>query len=337
MATDMTLFKGNPLVNSDLFKSLMDMNKTLAGGGGSGKRISIRGRRFRMMVDGEQIAVKKEDTLNVVIINAANLTRTYYSADFDPDNPTPPDCWSVDTRAPAPEVPEESRQAARCADCPMNIKGSGKKADSRACRYSQRMAVVLEGAMDDVYQMQIPAASIFGDAQGNNMSLQAYTKFLNAHNTPVVAVLTQLRFDDDADAPKLFFSPVRPLTEEELQQVLEARESDAAKRAIEFIVAAPEKKSEDGDIPIPTGKAKTKPKAADDDEPAPPKKRQSKTRAAVEDEDDADEDDAPPPRKAKVEEVDEDDDPVVVDKKTKPVAGGNADKLASILQGWDDE
>ena len=48
--SEMTLFGGgNPLVNSELFKSLRDMNKTLAGGsGGGGKRISIKGNKFRL-------------------------------------------------------------------------------------------------------------------------------------------------------------------------------------------------------------------------------------------------------------------------------------------------
>jgi hypothetical protein len=52
--SDMTLFKNNPLVNSDLFKSLQEMNKNLAGGStGSGvRRISIKGGRFRLIVGG---------------------------------------------------------------------------------------------------------------------------------------------------------------------------------------------------------------------------------------------------------------------------------------------
>ena len=71
--SEMTLFgSGNPLVNSDLFKSLRDMNKTLAGGGsGAGKRISIKGNKFRLFVDGEQVSVSKDDHLNIVVVNVA--------------------------------------------------------------------------------------------------------------------------------------------------------------------------------------------------------------------------------------------------------------------------
>jgi hypothetical protein len=307
--TELNLFKGNALVNSELFKSLLDMNKKLTGGGGGGggSRISIRGGKFRMIVGGEQVAVKKGDTLNVVIVNAADIARTYYEGTFDPDNPSAPTCWSADTRTPSADVPEDQRQSDTCATCPMNVKGSGQ-GDSRACRFSQRLAVVLEGELDKVYQLQIPATSIFGSATGNDMGLQAYVKFLSAHNTPAIAVMTELRFDEDATAPKLYFRPVRGLDEDELREVLEARESAEAKQAIEFTVAQ-------------TDKVQDKPKAEK------PKPKAEKPKA-----------EKPAPKQ--VEDGDDEDggEPVKVEKAAKPVVDTpkSSDKLASILEGWDD-
>jgi hypothetical protein len=238
LSNAMTLFgAGNPLASSDLFKSLQDMNKTLAGGaGGGGKRLSIKGNKFRMFVDGEQVSVSKEDSMNIVVVNAAAVSRTYYEGAYDPNNPSPPSCWSVDTRVPAPEVPVEQRKASRCADCPMNVKGSGQ-GDSRACRFNQRLAITLEGKPDEVYQLQLPATSIFGEAKGGNMGMQAYAKLLNAHNTPIIAVLTEMRFDENAETPKLFFKPVRPLTEEELEAAVKAKDSEDAIKAITLTVA----------------------------------------------------------------------------------------------------
>lgn len=239
MANEMTLFgNGNPLVNSDLFKSLQDMNKTLAGGsGGGGKRISLKGRRFRMIVDGEQISVSKEDSMNVVVVNAAAVSRTYYEGTYDPNNPTAPSCWSVDTRVPSPDVPAEQRKASRCADCPMNVKGSGQSGNSRACRFNQRLAITLEGKPDEVYQLQLPATSIFGEAVNGQMPMQAYAKLLNAHNTPIIAVMTQMTFDENAEQPKLFFKPVRPLNEEELEAAVKAKDSEEAIKAITLTVS----------------------------------------------------------------------------------------------------
>lgn len=308
--SELDLFKGNALVNSDLFKSLLDMNKKMAGGsGGGGARISIRGGKFRMIVDGEQVAVKKGDTMNVVIVNAADIARTYYEGTFDPENPSAPTCWSADTRTPSADVPEDQRQSDTCASCPMNVKGSGQ-GDSRACRFSQRLAVVLEGELDKVYQLQMPATSIFGAASGNDMGLQAYIKFLSAHNTPAIAVMTELRFDEDSTAPKLYFRPVRGLNEEELQEVLEARDSDDAKKAIEFTVSQTDK--------VQDKPKAEKPKAAEKPKPtAKPK---------------------PKPEPEPEEEQGEDEEPVKVEKAAKPAADApkSGDKLASILDGWDD-
>jgi len=303
--SDLDIFKGNALVNSDLFKSLLDMNKKMAGGtGAAGRRISIRGGKFRMLVDGEQVSVSKSDTMNMVILNAADVARTYYEGTFDAENPSAPKCWSADTRAPAPEVPAEDRMADRCADCPMNIKGSGQ-GESRACRFSQRLAVALEGELDTVYQLQLPATSIFGTATGNNMGLQAYVKFLSAHNTPAIAVMTEMRFDEDANTPKLYFRPVRGLEESELPTVLEARDGEDAKKAITFTVSQTDK------VEKPKAeKPKVEPKAE------------------------------PKPAKAKVEEPEDEEvieEPKKVSKaKAEAPEPKTADKLASIIDGWDD-
>jgi hypothetical protein len=235
--TDMTLFSGNSLVNSDLFKSLQDMNKTLAGGpSGAGKRISIKGGKFRMFVDGEQVSVSKSDTMNMVVVNAASISRTYYEGTYDPNAAAPPVCWSADTKTPAPEVPAAQRKSARCNDCPMNVKGSGQ-GDSRACRFSQRLAITLEGKPEEVYQLQLPATSIFGDGKNGNMGMQAYAKLLNAHNTPIIAVLTEMRFDENAETPKLYFKPVRPLDEAELTAAVQAKDSEDAIKAITLTVS----------------------------------------------------------------------------------------------------
>lgn len=300
--TDMTLFKGNALVNSDLFKSLQDMNKTLAGGAGGGKRISIKGMRFREYHGGEQVNVSKEDWLNFVIVNAAPISRIYYEGTYDPNNTTPPKCWSTDTQAPSPDVPADQRMASRCADCKMNIKGSGQ-GESRACRFAQRLAVTLEGKPDDVYQLQLPATSVFGEQKDGKMAMQAYAKFLNSHNTPIIAVVTQAYFDENVETPKLFFKPVRPLTEEELHAAVKAKDSDEALKAITLTVS-----QTDG------VKAKDKPKAA----PAAAAKATVKKADPVEDDEEVIEE----PKKTT----------------TKKAAPEVADTdLASIVSDWDDE
>jgi hypothetical protein len=284
--SEMTLFgAGNPLANSDLFKSLRDMNKTLAGGGGGGgKRISIKGNKFRLFVDGEQVSVSKEDHLNIVVVNVAPVSRTYYEGTYDPNNTAAPTCWSADTKAPSPDVPADQRKASRCTDCPMNVKGSGQ-GDSRACRYNQRLAITLEGKPDEVYQLQLPATSLFGDGKNGKMPMQAYAKFLDAHDTPIIAVMTKMSLDENSETPKLFFSPVRPLTEKELNEAVAVRDSEDAIKAITLTVAQTDvvKKKDSAAGTKSYNPAKEKIIVDDEDEIAEPKKVEAKKSAPAAD------------------------------------------------------
>jgi len=240
MAEQLSLFEGgNSLVSSDLFKQLQQVDDNLAGGSGGGsglRRISLRGGRFREMVNGDQVNVKNDGFINVIVVNAAPISRTFYSGQYDPENPSAPTCWSPDTDAPDSAVPADQRQAKRCMDCKQNVKGSGQ-GESRACRYQQRIAVLLEGDMENVYQLQLPATSVFGKPVDGKMGMQAYAQYLRAHKTPSIAVVTQMYFDENSDTPKLFFKPVRPLEEAELEQAIKARDSDDAIRAITLTVA----------------------------------------------------------------------------------------------------
>ena len=300
--SELSIFEGNSLVSSDLFKSLQGAGSNLLGGSGGGmRRISIRGKRFREIVGSEEMRVSKSDSMNIVIINAAPLSRTYYEGAYSPDKPSAPHCWSSDTNVPSPDVPEDQRMAPRCMDCPMNVKGSGQ-GESRACRFQQRLAVALEGQMDKVYQLQLPATSVFGDGKDGKMPMQAYARFLNAHNTPPIAVVTEMYFDDDSDGPKLFFKPVRPLDEGELKQAAALLEHSDTERAITFTVAKPK---EDADVSA----ALTKPE---------PKKA----------------------KKAKVEvdedEGDEPEEPKKVAKKSDNTSGDTDPELDAIVDAWDD-
>jgi hypothetical protein len=305
--SELSIFEGNSLVSSDLFKSLQSAGSNLLGRSGGGmRRISIRGKRFRELVGSEEMRVSKSDSMNVVIVNAAPLSRTYYEGTYSPDNPSAPHCWSADTNVPSPDVPEDQRMAPRCMDCPMNIKGSGQ-GGSRACRFQQRLAVALEGQMDKVYQLQLPATSVFGDSKDGKLPMQAYARFLNAHNTPPIAVVTEMYFDDDSDVPKLFFKPVRPLEEAELKQAAALLEHPDTERAITFTVAKPK---EDADVSA----ALTKPE---------PKKAKKAKKAKVEVDEDEDEGDEP-------------EEPKKVAKKSDAASGGTDPELDAIVDAWDD-
>jgi len=236
---------------------LSALAKSLTGGtgGGSTKRISIKGGVFRLMADGKEITSIDDRHLDVVIVNAApKISRTFYAGQYVEGETKGPDCWSAD--GDKPDATVEEPQASDCASCPMNVKGSGQ-GDSKACRFSQRLAVVLANDVGgDVMQLQLAATSIFGKEEGEKRPLQAYARYLAAQSINPETLVTRLRFDTKAAVPKLFFQPLRWLEDDEYAVAVKKGESTEAKLAVTMSVAKP------ADKPLQLEGAKPKAKAA---------------------------------------------------------------------------
>jgi hypothetical protein len=288
--SNITLFEGKKFKLPAMPSGFEDsITKTIAGGGSGSagnRRISIKGKAFRQVVNGEEIYVSEDRTLDVILVNAAPVSRQYYEGAYDPKaTAIPPTCWSSNTQTPDPSVPADQRQSDKCMTCPQNIKGSGQ-GESRSCRFSQRVAVLLDGDLEkkEVYQLQLPATSVFGDGKDGKMGLQAYGKFLAANNVHAISVITRMKFDVASEQPKLSFNAVRPLDQEELDIALEMRDSAEAKTAVTMTVGA-----FDGEKKAAAPAAPAKKKAApvveeEDEEPAPKPKK--KAAPVVEEEDD---------------------------------------------------
>jgi hypothetical protein len=218
--------------NIQLFENMSDSYKQLlsklqpetvfTGYSGGSNRLSIRGSVFRKLVNGEEVGTLEDRALQVVFVKAAPVSRTYYAEKYKEGEVVNPTCWSADGRFPHPDVLASDRQGQNCGDCPMNIKGSGE-GEARACRFQQRVVILLPNAekefvSDTPYLLSLPAKSLFGDNK-EKMSMQAYVRKLHAHQTPLAAVVTEMRFDTDSSTPRLFFKPIRPLEEDELKIV----------------------------------------------------------------------------------------------------------------------
>jgi len=254
---------------------LNDLTKSLAGNtASSSKRISIRGGVFRKVVGGEEVGKITGRELNVIIVNAAkSVSRIFYSGAYNPNEIVPPSCWSSNGNAPDASV--EDKQGATCTTCPQNIAGSGQ-GNSRACRYTRRVAVLLEGdTTGDVYQLTLPATSIFGKGEGNVHPFESYIKYIAGNGRNINQVVTQISLDTDSDTPKLLFSPVRHINESEWELASVAGDSLEAKNAITMTVAQTDgvKKSAPK---LETAKPKLKTQMEPDDEIAEPVKRVTK-------------------------------------------------------------
>lgn len=236
--SDLTLFKGG--LPAYLKDAADDATNALAGTGDGGlgaRRISIKGGVFREFIGGKEYRVSEERSMSVVIIKAApKVSRVFYAGTYVEGETVSPTCWSADSQRPDEKVKE--KQSATCLTCPQNIKGSGQ-GDSRACRYQQRLAVVLDGEIDkeEVYQLVLPPTSVFGDGEKGKLPLQAYARHLKNHGTPITGVVTEMRFDTASPTPKLVFKPVRPVSEEEFEVIQRLKDSSEAVSAITMTVA----------------------------------------------------------------------------------------------------
>jgi len=221
-----------------------DMTKALAGGGAGSKRISVRGGVFRLIVNVEEIAKNENRAMNIVIVNGARkVGRTFYAGTYDPSAPSAPDCWSADGEK--PDENARNPQHSSCADCPQNIKGSGQ-GGGRACRYKQRLAVVLADDVNgDVYGLELAATSIFGNSTDlNKMPFQQYAKYVGAQGKNINTLVTEMRLDSDSATPKLTFKPVKFLERHEWQAVVAKGDTDSAKQAATLFFPKYEEKSE---------------------------------------------------------------------------------------------
>jgi hypothetical protein len=228
--SDITLFQSNNLPDYLKEVELDDLTKSLAGNT-STKRISIRGSVFRLMVSGEEIAKNENRAMNVVIVNGGrDIARQFYEGKYVAGESAAPDCWSNDGKRPDASI--ESPQYSSCEGCPQNIKGSGN-GDSRACRFQQRLAVVLADDIGgDVYQLTLPSTSIFGRGDTDKMPFQQYAKYVGSQGKNINTLITEMRLDSDSDTPKLTFKPVKFLTREQWEIAREKGDSPAAKAAI---------------------------------------------------------------------------------------------------------
>jgi hypothetical protein len=276
--SDLALFSQGGTLPAHLRNLELDATtKALMGGGGTGKRISIRGGVFRMIVGGKEVAQNDERAMNVIVVRSAEKTsRSYYAGTYVEGQNSAPSCSSNDGVTPDKGVKDP--QSTSCQNCQQNIKGSGQ-GDSRACRFNQRIAVALENNLaGDVYQLSLPGQSIFGTGDNGKMPLQQYAKFLGGHGIPVTAVVTEMRFDTSSATPKLTFRAVRPLSVEELAeskaqgdsadalaavtQTVQQVDGDAPKASpfIEPVAAKPVAKTEAVDEPVKRAVKKTESK-----------------------------------------------------------------------------
>lgn len=176
-------------------------------------RVSLRGRKFRLVEGGEEIR-KPADELFVVIMavepGAGLMAKTYYSKGYVSGDSSPPDCSSANGITPDAWISEPV--SAKCNGCPMNVFGSAKSrtgGKAKACKDSKRLWVVEpDNLKGTVYAMGVPVTSLKPMAE--------YGSMLKANGIPSAAVITKLSMKD-TEFPELVFDFVGVLEEEAME------------------------------------------------------------------------------------------------------------------------
>lgn len=209
-------------------------------------RLSIKGKVFRVRVDGQEAIAKDPNTgyplaaLDVVLINGSKpLAKTYYKDGYVEGDMKAPDCWSLDSIRPDPSVANKINPT--CQDCPFNAFGSritpdGKQA--KECSDSRRIAVAMPHELLDemphVYLMRVPQSSL--------KNLKNYTLDTLARNGyEPGGCISRMTFDPAVAYPKVQFEFVEPVTDEEFDAVIELASSPgvtAMLKAPDFDLAA---------------------------------------------------------------------------------------------------
>ena len=279
MSNDLSIFKNLPTLR-DTTDALTD---NLAGSSGGMRRLVASGKMFREMIGGKIYRENEERSMNIVIVNSApNNYRMYYKGAYVEGQTSSPVCWSVDGgRTSFSGAPE--RQSTNCATCPQNIAGSGA-GETKACRFHRRLAVVIDGEIvkKQVYQLLVPAKSLFGDGEKGKMPLIKYAEYIRANGGRVGQIVTKIKFDNTASYDKLFFDAVRPLEQEESDIIEELKTAPETLKAIELDIkpsAASEFEMALPAVPVtPKPKVVAKPKAepVEEDIPEPTVKHSKK-------------------------------------------------------------
>lgn len=85
-------------------------------------------------------------------------------------------------------------------------------------------------------QLVLPATSVFGKEEGGKYPFREYIRLLANNNISAGRVITKMQFDTKSPVPKLLFSPVGAVPEEDVETIMRQKESNAADNAVKLTV-----------------------------------------------------------------------------------------------------
>lgn len=185
--------------------------EALAGLSSKIPRISLKGRKFRLIVDGDEI-IKPTEVLDVVILGVepgkGRMVKTFYEKGYTSGDTEPPTCSSADGVKPDEWINAPINPI--CATCPKNAFGSATSNSgkpSKACRDSKRLSVAIPETAENAGLGLGMAGVVFslGATVASLGSLSEFGKTIAKNGYPLPAVITKLEMVD-SEFPQIDFS-----------------------------------------------------------------------------------------------------------------------------------
>ena len=241
MSNAITNFQ-NANVPAFLASNESTMNDSLSSLATGFPTISIKGKVFTMVRDGERTVITRPDdptapisALMVTIVATSNgVTKTYFTSSYSEGvEDHKPMCFSNDGIRPDPSVEEPQCQS--CRMCKHNAFGTARSENGgfgkgKACSDSVRLAVS-PGDFGECFLLRVPPASL--------RALGQYSKMLSKRNIPLNAVITKISFDFEAASPKLNFDFVNFLSEDKYNQSVALGKSEQADAVVGRVSSEP--------------------------------------------------------------------------------------------------
>ena len=195
--------------------------------------LSYEGKVWQVIKDGNRTKLQTQNgdgdmvpvpIMRVVVLNYnGDRGRAYYEGTYNPAASAAPLCWSADGKAPDASV--KDKKSPLCAGCPMSIKGS-KVQDGKemvACSSHRMLAVAPAFALaEDPLRLKIAVTSDYDKevVEHGWFAFRQYADFLKARGiTHTALVVTKIKFDMQAQYPKLLFALDRVLSPDEIRLI----------------------------------------------------------------------------------------------------------------------
>ena len=208
-------------------------------GRANNRKISTEGRKFTMLVNGNEVASSPVNgEMDIIFVKMAHTPcRTLYDSSYIPGKKAKIICWASDAKTPDADV--KNKQAPACNQCPHSIKGAAQQ-----CKLTWRTAVVTPNKPKELIQLILSPKSCFGDEVNGGRPFQTYIRYLAASGINNNAAVTKMYFDPAATYQKLLFAPSAPVPMELIPVLTELATSEEAQNYVKLSIYQ-EKEEED--------------------------------------------------------------------------------------------